>query len=177
MFGCVGESNALTVEVTPLDEAFIVQNGNDLTADPPGAGYQWFINGDPIPGANDVDFAAIQSGNYHVEYIGPNGCPTSTYILEFTLQTGVEEHSIFDVLDVYPNPGKGQFTIRGLLPTTENVSIELTNMLGQSLQPAVIINNTNNFNQSMDISQYANGVYFIRIKAADSNVTVRYIKS
>jgi hypothetical protein len=45
------------------------------------------------------------------------------------------------------------------------------------LQSAVIINSTNSFNQSMDISEYANGVYFIRIQAADSYVTVRYIKS
>ncbi|MFT4982591.1 MAG: hypothetical protein ACI9UR_002466 [Bacteroidia bacterium] len=176
-FGCVGVSNALTVEVTPLDEAFIIDNGNDLTADPPGTGYQWFINGDPIPGATNIDYPAIQSGNYHVEYIGPNGCPTSTYVLEFTLQTGVEEYSIFDALDLYPNPGKGQFTVRGILPSTEDVTIELTNMFGQALQPAVTINSTNNFTQSVDISGYANGVYFIRIQAADSYVTVRYIKS
>jgi hypothetical protein len=176
-FGCVGVSNSVTVDVTPMDEAFINENGNQLTVDPPGSGYQWFLNGDPIPGATGIDYDAIQSGNYHVEYIGPNGCPTSTYVLEFTLQTGVEEYSIFDVLDLYPNPGKGQFTIRGLLPTMEDVTIELTNMLGQTLQPAVILNNTNDFTQPLDISKYANGLYFIRIQAADSSVTVRYIKS
>ncbi len=176
-FGCVGVSNSITVDVTPMDEAVILENGNDLTVDPPGTGYQWFLNGDPIPGATGIDYAAIQSGNYHVEYIGPNGCPTSTYVLEFTLQTGIEEYSIFDVLDLYPNPGEGQFTIRGVLPTMEDVTIELTNMLGQALQPAVIINTTNEFTQPMDISRYANGVYFIRIQAADSAVTVRYIKS
>ncbi|MDC0303641.1 T9SS type A sorting domain-containing protein [Flavobacteriales bacterium] len=176
-FGCIGVSNSVTVDVTPMDEAFINENGNQLTVDPPGSGYQWFLNGDPIPGATGIDYDAIQSGNYHVEYIGPNGCPTSTYVLEFTLQTGVEEYSIFDVLDLYPNPGKGQFTIRGLLPTMEDVTIELTNMLGQMLQPAVILNNTNDFTQPLDISKYANGLYFIRIQAADSSVTVRYIKS
>lgn len=176
-FGCVGVSNTITVDVTPMDEAFILENGNDLTVDPPGSGYQWFLNGDPIPGATGIDYTAIQSGNYHVEYTGPNGCPTSTYTLEFTLQTGVEEISIFDVLDLYPNPGKGEFTIRGMMPTMEDVTIELTNMLGQALQPAITINNTNQFSQSVDISSYANGVYFVRIKAADSYVTVRYIKS
>ena len=176
-FGCVGVSNTITVDVTPMDEAVINENGNDLIVDPPGSGYQWFLNGDPIPGETGIDYAAIQSGNYHVEYIGPNGCPTSTYILEFTVQTGVEEYSIFDALDLYPNPGKGQFTIKGALPTTEDVTIEITNMFGQLLQPAVILNSTNEFTQPMDISRYANGVYFIRIHAADSSVTVRYIKS
>lgn len=176
-FGCVGVSNTISVEVTPMDEAVILENGNDLTVDPPGSGYQWFLNGDPIPGATGLDYTAIQSGNYHVEYIGPNGCPTSTYVLEFTLQTGVEELSIFDVLDVYPNPGGGQFTIRGQMPTYEEVTIELTNMLGQALQPAIVIGSTNDFVQPIDISRYANGVYFIRIHAADSIVTVRYVKS
>lgn len=176
-FGCTGVSNSITVDVTPMDEAFINENGNALTVTPPGTGYQWFLNGDPIPGATGVTYDAIQSGNYHVEYIGPNGCPTSTYILEFTLHVGVDELSIFDVLDVFPNPGKGEFSIRGMLPSTENVTIELTNMLGQALQPAIRLNNTDNFVQPMDISKYANGVYFIRIQAADSSVTVRYIKS
>jgi hypothetical protein len=176
-YGCQGVSNTVTVDVTPMDEAVILDNGNDLTVSPPGTGYQWFLNGDPIPGATGIDYTAIQSGNYHVEYIGPNGCPTSTFVLEFTLQVGVDEYSIFDVLDVYPNPGKGEFTIRGMLPTMEDVTIELTNMLGQALQPAVRINGTNDFTRPMDISRYANGVYFIRIQAGDSMVTVRYVKS
>lgn len=176
-FGCVGVSNTITVDVTPMDDAVILVNDNDLTADPPGTGYQWFINGDPIPGATDLTYEAIQSGNYHVEYIGPNGCPTASDVLEFTLQVGIDELGVFETLDVYPNPGKGEFFIRGQLPSSENVEIELTNMLGQALQPAIFINGAVEFTQPVDISKYANGVYFIRIKAADTSVTVRYIKS
>ena len=176
-FGCVGVSNLISVDVTPMDEAVILVNGDDLTVDPPGTDYQWFLNGDPIPGATGIDYTTIQSGNYQVQYIGPNGCPTSTNLLEFTLQVGIEEHSIFDVLDLYPNPGKGEFTVRGMLPVTEDVTIELTNMLGQALQPTIRISDTNDFNQSVNISGFANGVYFIRITAAESMVTVRYIKS
>lgn len=176
-FGCVGVSNTITVDVTPMDESDILVNQNDLTADPPGSDYQWFINGDPIPGANSETFVATQNGNYHVEYIGPNGCPTASDILEFTLQVGVDELSIFDALDMYPNPGKGEFTVRGQMQNSEDVTIELTNMLGQALQPAIFISGSTEFTQPVDISSYANGVYFIRITAADSSVTVRYIKS
>jgi hypothetical protein len=176
-FGCVGVSNTISIDVTPMDDAFITADGNDLTVDPPGTGYQWFLNGDPIPGANDIDYTAIQSGNYHVEYIGPNGCPTSTPVLEFTVQVGIDELGLFDALNVYPNPGKGEFVINGQLSTVEDVTIELTNMLGQALQPAIVIGGATQFTQPMDISKYANGVYFIRIQAANSTVTVRYIKS
>ncbi len=176
-YGCVGVSNTITLDVTPMDEAVIIANGNTLTVDPPGSGYQWFLNGDPIPGATGITYNAIQSGNYHVEYIGPNGCPTSTYVLEFTLQTSIDELSIFDVLDVYPNPGNGFISVRGQLPTFEDVTIELTNMLGQALMPSIQLNDTDQFNQSLDISSFANGVYFIHVQAADSRVVVRYVKS
>ena len=176
-FGCVGVSNTISVDVTPMDPAVILANGNDLTVDPPGNGYQWFLNGDPIPGSTDITYTAIESGNYHVEYIGPNGCPTITDLLEFTLQIGIDELSLFENLEVYPNPGKGQFTIRGLMSKYEEVTIELTNMLGQNLQPAIVLGSTNDFVQPVDISGYANGVYFIRIHAAESIVTVRYVKS
>lgn len=177
LFGCVGVSNSIIVDVTPMDDALISSNGNDLTVDPPGTGYQWFINGDPIPGATDITYEAIQSGNYHVEYVGPNGCPTAADVYEFTFQVGVDELGVFQSLDVYPNPGKGEFFVRGQLPTSENVEIEVTNMLGQALQPTIFINGAVEFTQPVDISQYANGVYFVRIKAADTSVTVRYIKS
>lgn len=176
-FGCVGVSNSILVDVTPMDPSTILVDENTLTADPPGTGYQWFINGDPIPGATNLDYEAIQSGNYHVEYIGPNGCPTASDILEFTLQVGIDELGVFESLNLYPNPGKGEFFVRGQLPSAENVEIELTNMLGQALQPVIFINGTVEFTQPIDISRYANGVYFIRIKAADTSVTVRYIKS
>lgn len=176
-YGCSGVSNTITLDVTPMDEAVIIANGNTLTVDPPGSGYQWFLNGDPIPGATGLNYNAIQSGNYHVQYIGPNGCPTSTYVLEFTMQVGIDELSIFESLDVYPNPGNGFINVRGQLPSFEDVTIELTNMLGQTLMPAIQLNDTDNFNQSVDISQFANGVYFIRVQAADSRVVVRYIKS
>lgn len=176
-YGCEGSSNAIEVDVTPMDDAVILVNGDDLTVNPPGTNYQWFLNGDPIPGATSIDYTAIQSGNYHVEYIGPNGCPTATNLLEFTLQVGVDEYAIFDILDVYPNPGKGVLMIRGGLPIPEDVTIELTNMLGQALQPAVEIAKTNSFNQPMDISRFANGMYFIRITAAERTFTVRYIKN
>lgn len=176
-FGCEGVSNTITVDVTPMDESEIIVDQNDLTADPPGSDYQWFINGDPIPGANSQTFEATQNGNYHVEYIGPNGCPTATDVLEFTLQVGIDELGIFDALDVYPNPGKGEFTVRGQMQNAEDVVIEVTNMLGQALQPSINIGNATQFTQPFDISKYANGVYFIRITAADASVTVRYIKS
>lgn len=179
-YGCEGVSNTITVDVIPQIPAVIIEmSGDTLTVDPPGTDYQWYLNGDPIPGAIGDTYTAIQSGNYHVEYLGSNGCLTSSNILEYTVttNTGIAENTLFDALDVYPNPGKGLFTIRGILPSMEDVTIELTNMLGQALQPAIRINDTNEFNQPMDISQYANGVYFIRIQAADSYVTVRYIKS
>lgn len=176
-FGCVGVSNSIVVDVTPMLESEITANNNTLTVNPPGTGYQWFLNGDPIPGANGQSYESIQSGNYNVEYVGDNGCPVVADLFEFTLQVGIEEASIFDELNVYPNPGKGEFTISGQLPSSEDVTIELVNMLGQALQPAVQISNTTSFTQRMDISQVANGVYFIRIMAADSNVVVRYIKS
>lgn len=176
-YGCVGISNTITLDVTPAVQATIVANGNTLTVDPPGSNYQWFLNGDLIPVATDLSYEAIQSGNYYVQYVGPNGCPTTTTTLEFTVQTGVEELGVFDALDVYPNPGSGFITVRGQLPSAENVSIEVTNMLGQALMPTVQISKTINFNQSVDISQFAKGVYFLRIQAADSRVVVRYIKS
>jgi hypothetical protein len=50
-------------------------------------------------------------------------------------------------------------------------------MLGKQLMPDIFIQGTNQFNQQVDLSQFANGVYFVRIQVADTSLTVRYIKS
>jgi hypothetical protein len=175
--GCEGISNSILVDVTPMIVPVILENGNILTADPPGSGYQWFFNGNPIPGATDISYEALGSGNYQVQYTGPNGCPAISYILEFTFSTGIIENSVFNSLDLFPNPGKGHFIIKGDLSSIEDVTIAVTNMLGQQLLPAIQINSSNQFEEPIDISPFANGVYFIQVFTTDGLHTIRYVKS
>lgn len=45
----------------------INQSGDTLCADSDTLYYQWFFNGNPVPGANDPCYLMTQEGNYYVE--------------------------------------------------------------------------------------------------------------
>jgi hypothetical protein len=72
-------------------------------------------------------------------------------------------------VNIYPNPGNGNFTVAGV---TQGQVIELYNYLGQLLATKIADASTVRF----DISTKANGVYLMRIQDRDgSNVTEKKI--
>jgi len=180
-FLCSGTSAPVTVNVLNTQQAQIFSVGDSMYISPSGnSGIQWFLNGSPIPGATGPYHLGTESGNYTAQYTDANGCTGNTWTLEFTYSggnIGLEEQGIFSLLDLYPNPGRGQFVIRGTMPSSVDVHIAVTDMLGRILMPDVFLSTTDQFTKEFDISEFANGVYFVRIRVSDSVFTVRYIKS
>ena len=174
---CQGTSEDVEVNVLPIVTGTIFSAGDTLWVDPPGSDYQWFFNGSPIPGAVNETYVAESSGAYTVEYVGDNGCPTESYILEFTLTIGVEEDNIFSHLDVYPNPGKGKFVIDAEFSSYYDVEISFTDMVGRKVADNARIGRSDQFRTEVDFSELANGVYFINIMVGQNRATVRYVKS
>ena len=180
-FLCAATSAPVEVNVIGPESSFIENVGDSMYVVPAtGSGFQWFFNGNPIPGGTGPYHIGQASGNYTVEFTDVNGCTSTSMSLELTYSggnTGIVDNTVFSQLDLYPNPGKGIFNIDAVLPTEENVRIAVTDMLGKQLMPDIFIQGTNQFNQQVDLSQFANGVYFVRIQVADTSLTVRYIKS
>ena len=180
-FLCSGTSAPINVSVTAPTVSYIEHVGDSMYIVPSnGSSYQWFYNGSPIPGAIGTHYIATQSGNYSAQFVGDNGCESNTSVLELTYSggnVGVDEQEIFTLLGVFPNPGKGDFIVKGILPNMEDVLIVVTDMLGKRLIPDIALNDTDQFNQVVDISDFANGVYFVRIQVRSGSPTVRYVKS
>lgn len=180
-FLCSGTSAPVTVVVNNPTTSYIETAGDSMYVVPSnGTGFQWFLNGSPIPGATNPWYMGQESGNYTVQFTDATGCVSNSYTLEFTYSggnIGMEEHGIFSLLDLYPNPGRGQFSIRGVLPSAVDLSIGITDMLGRRIQPETLISSTDQFVREFDITEVANGVYFVCIRVSDRQFTVRYVKS
>ncbi|HYV95566.1 MAG TPA: PKD domain-containing protein [Chitinophagales bacterium] len=58
----------------------ISQNGNSLTCNPAASSYQWWLNGNQVPGATSQTLIVTQPGTYTVEVIDSNGCSSSAII-------------------------------------------------------------------------------------------------
>ncbi|MBN2890226.1 MAG: HYR domain-containing protein, partial [Bacteroidales bacterium] len=73
-------------------------------------------------------------------------------------------------ISIYPNPTEGLFTISSEQKTINN--IEITDVTGKLIYKSEI----NNVKASIDITEHANGMYFIRLSGEGFSATTKIIK-
>ena len=108
--GCTSGSTITQVTINPLPAkpTFFI-NGNTFTTAVTGLALQWYLNGNPIPGANGSSFTAATGGNYVLCGTDPNGCVNCSDTLVFS-GVGIDEIT-FDPFTLSPNPNNGTFYI------------------------------------------------------------------
>lgn len=95
------------------------------------------------------------------------GCAINTQIVDCNTPTvGVIEYEKNDKIKVFPNPAQNSLTISYTGNQIENTTVEILNSLGQSVFTKSIISN-----ESIDISNLSNGLYFIHLKGSNLNVS------
>lgn len=78
-------------------------------------------------------------------------------------QTAVEELSAFEGLKLYPNPANDKVTVNLISNKSGDLSIRLVNMMGQTLSYSNLTIFNGAINHSLDVSEIANGVYFVEV--------------
>jgi len=172
---CTATSDSVEVTILNGLTGTIQADGNSIWVEPAGSDYQWFLNGTPIPGATGQSYQATQSGNYTVQYNSLNGCPSDSYILEFTY-IGVGEIGPFTELSLYPNPGNGEVFIEGSLRDAQIVEISVYDIVGRSVLPIKQLANSVQVRTKLDLREFAKGVYMIRVTAGSEEVVFRYVR-
>ena len=88
--------------------------------------------------------------------------------------TGIASHANSEGITVYPNPAHNNLFIN----VSESISsISVTNVIGQTVIAEQRVN-SNQQVQTLDISNLADGVYFVKVNSTDSNPKIiRFIKN
>jgi subtilisin family serine protease len=107
--GCRVYSDTLSFVVHPLPQPMIAQAGPELTCTPAET-YQWFLNGDPIPGETGQVHVATVSGGYSVAVTDENGCYAESAPVA-VIVTGLIEGSR-DAFAVWPSPVRDDLMLR-----------------------------------------------------------------
>ena len=81
------------------------------------------------------------------------------------ITTGITEQHSNNNYKMYPNPSKGIINFEGL---NSNSQITVTNIFGESL---MFVENV----KSIDLSNFANGIYFVKIKSGENISTEKII--
>jgi hypothetical protein len=161
--GVVGSSRtpvAVSVNQTPA-QPVINQNGTVLVSNST-VGNQWYRNGVIIPGAVTPSIVITQDGYYTV-VVTLNDCPSPVSNEIFMNVTSVEESALLNNVRVFPNPNEGTFTINFISEPSENFSVEVVNGIGQVVYNEKVANFNGRYNQQLDLSSNADGVYIVNI--------------
>jgi hypothetical protein len=149
---CGVDSTTDTIFIQPLpEEPMITKDGNILSVPWGYASYQWTLNGNPIPGANEDSFTETITGEYAVIVTNAPGCEIISQSIDCTGCSA-------DDISVFPNPTTGLINIKWC----KNVTIKLTCTDGRSFKPITNIN-------GLDISLLPNGVYLLTIYDGTGN--------
>ena len=117
--------------------------------------------------ADSFEIPALQS------FLSGCGVSTSGININSSCALGVEGHGLLSDVRISPNPSNGVFEITFLAGLTQKTTATVYNLLGQKV---LSLDFTQNEKTVLDLSGYANGVYFLRLKIGNAMVTKTILK-
>lgn len=129
-YGCQ-RTDSKIVTVATLPAVAYTVSGNVLSGTATGAtAWQWYKDGNPIPGASSQTYEITESGEYCVEATFANTCKAKSAC---TLQTFTGTGDLLNLgsLKLIPNPSQNEVQISWEGPASE---IRILNVLGQEAE-------------------------------------------
>ena len=131
----VGAVNGADITVHQLPPSPPVSNsGTSLSTSASGA-FQWTLDGNDLPGANQSSHTPTENGVYHLIITDGNGCKNTSLPLTIDSIPGSDTTLSIPTyapngLDIFPNPNSGQFMVS--LPD-DLESLTVTDLNGRML--------------------------------------------
>ena len=149
-------------EIQLLDE-------NKLVASADATGYQWYLNGRPLPNATQKTVATIWEGSYTLQATNSNGCNSMSAPIE---SKGLIIGKITNAFRVFPNPAVDQVNIFLADKIEGETQISIYAMDGSA-----IWNKTYSaMPSSINVSQLITGVYILDCTVHGKKYTAKIIK-
>lgn len=150
------ESSSINVNVLASPPVSISADGDTLSTIA-GASYQWYLNGNPIPGSNVQNYTALVPGYYSVAVTFANGCIGISTDFPFQI-VGFEDLDL--LVTIYPNPSTDIFNLQLSSPVS-GLQVKIRDVLGRVILETNI--SPNNSLHQIDLSSFSEGKYLLEI--------------
>jgi len=162
--------NYITVYPFPAPQG-IMQNGDTLFANPGASSYQWYYDGNLIPGATDYYYIAPQSGNYNVVATDENDCEVEAAIFDIiaglTPPDSYRDLSKGEGVTAFPNPVSEILILSVTQLSGADYEISIHNILGEKMNTRVITSERDSQKETvsvqLDVSDYSSGIYILEL--------------
>ncbi len=175
VFGCAVTSDSVNILVLPVPATPTITLSNDTLFSSSANNNQWNLNGTPIVGAN---------GNYHVITVA--GATYSVTVMDsigFCSSTssnfvGFDELTNFGFnYSVYPNPSNDVMYLNLQTTTNDEISFEITDVLGKLVYSKTITNSLGQEKITIDLSNYKKGIYLLTLKNNKGSSTKKVVRN
>ena len=158
-FGCPWTSDSVLV-CWPLDTPWIEEDEDGLlSVAQPFVLYQWWMDGEPIPGATDAVYQTTGAGLYAVSATDYEDCPgviSADWLVVDVAETGAATP---DRWTVYPNPAAAQLTF-DLPANAGGYTVQVVAMNGQLVEVASVHSGA-----TIDVRHWGPGTYILRLQS------------
>jgi hypothetical protein len=181
--GCAGTDNinvvinslpVVTVSLS-FDTACTTDGPRPLTVATP-AGGNW---AGPGTGGGNFNASTLTPGTYTVTYTYTdiNGCTNqASDLVVVDPCVGIEEQAVVSTVTLFPNPNNGAFTLSMKGVDYNEMSIEVLTVQGQILWSDMASNVQGDVNRQLDLTNYANGIYYVRVVADGKTFIQKVVK-
>jgi len=152
------------------------ETASELTATTGGTGLMWFTT--ETGGAGDVNAPTpntdtVGSTSYWVASSNNNGCESERVEIVVTVEEtlGVNDNVMIKGIAIYPNPTHGLLTINN----NKGIDVQVTIY---DINGRLLVSKSNNDTMTtLDITNFSNGIYLLRIQTELGDFTKKVIKN
>lgn len=146
-----------------------VIDAKKISASADATGYQWYLNGRPIPNATQKMVATIWEGSYSLEVTNSNGCNRMSEAID---SKGLIVGELTNSFRVFPNPVVDHLNIFLADKIEGKTEIKIYSMDGKALWSKTYTNIPSNIN----VSDLNTGVYILDCNVNGKKYTAKIIK-
>lgn len=128
-------------------------------------------------GDSTQSIIARDTGAYSVTTTDALGCTSTVYdtLVGTVICTGIDEESMSNLFDIYPNPSSGTCNLAITNSTSNNLFISIADILGREVLSLSDKNTATEYKKEIDLGDLAPGIYSVQLSIGDDLKTRKLI--
>lgn len=176
--GTSSTSVNVTIESLPTPAFAIDQSGGTITltnTSTDATNYSWDFGDNGMSTEPEPIYSYSEIGQFTVTLTATNDCGSVETTQTIDITVGVNDPTLAINSQIFPNPTANQFEVILSGDISEELTIELMDLRGTTIQREKVVMNNDSVSQRFDVSDLASGVYFVKVQGSEGFLTRRVV--